>query len=197
MALTKAQVREILSTAGVASEKMDDAVEKIIEGHVTSITALREDIAKYKADAEKLPSVQKELDELKSGEDYKAKYDREHSDFEAYKASVQKEKSDAEKKSLYRAALKAAGVDERRFDAILKVTDLESLKMKDGKFTDEEAVKKGIADNWSDFVVKNGTKPSGKPENPPANDGDGGKPVSRAKQLAQQYSENLYGKPKA
>ena len=50
MALTKAQVREILSAAGVTSEHMSDAVDKIIDSHLTSLNALREYVAKYKAD---------------------------------------------------------------------------------------------------------------------------------------------------
>ena len=65
MALTKTQVKEILSAAGVAADKMDDAVNKIIDGHLTSIDALREQRDGYKADADKLPGVPKELDDLK------------------------------------------------------------------------------------------------------------------------------------
>lgn len=200
MALTKAQVREILSTAGIASDKMDAAVDSILDGHITSINALREDVARYKAEADKLPGIQKELDDMKKntagGDDYKAKYEKEHSDFEAYKQDIQKKEVLAEKKKLYRKALKAANVDEKRYEAILKVTDLDGLKIKDGKFEDEAGVKKAITDNWSDFVVKNKTEQSDDPANPPANNGNGGGAVSRAAQLAQQYSANLYGAPK-
>ena len=196
MALTKAQVREILSAAGIASDKMDGAVESILDGHITSINALREDIARYKTEAEKLPGVQKELDDLKKvasgADDYKTKYEKEHSDFEAYKQDIQKKEVLAEKQKLYRKALKAANVDERRWDSILKVTDLEGLKVKDGKFTDEDGVKKTITDTWGDFVVKSKTEPSGDPATPPANNGNGGQ-VSRAAQLQKQYVDGLYG----
>ena len=90
MALTKAQVREILSAAGVMSENMSEAVDKIIDGHVTSVNALREDIAKYKADAEKLPTVQKELDDMKanSNDDWKTKHDKLQGEFDTYKKDV-------------------------------------------------------------------------------------------------------------
>ena len=144
--------------------------------------------------------TKKELNDLKKvtsgADDYKTKYEKEHSDFEAYKKDIQKKEVLAEKKKLYRAALKAANVDEKRYEAILKVTDLEGLKIKDGKFEDEAGVKKAITDNWSDFVVKSKTEQSDDPANPPANNGNGGNPVSRAAQLAQQYSANLYGAPK-
>lgn len=200
MALTKAQVREILSSAGVAADKMDAAVERIIDGHVTSINALREDVAKYKADSEQLEKVQKELNDLKKDsegkDDFEAKYTQEHAAFEAYKQDIQKKEVLAQKKTLYKKALEAENIDKRRWESILKVTDLEALKIKDGEFTDVEAVKKAIKETWSDFVVKDSTKKSEDPENPPANDGGGNKPTSRAAQLQSQYNANLYGAQK-
>ena len=69
MALTKAWLKEILSKAGTPAENAAEAIESILDGHITSINALREEIATYKADAEKLPSVQKELDTLKANGD--------------------------------------------------------------------------------------------------------------------------------
>ena len=200
MALTDKQLTEILSAAGVSTENIGTAKAKIMEGHTASINALREQRDEYKAAAEELPKVQKELDELKKAtsdnDGFKAKYEKEHQDFEAYKSGVEKEKTLALKQKLFRQMLKDGEIDEKRHDAIIKVTDFEGLKVKDEKFADEDAVKKQIADNWSDFKVKSSTEPSGEPENPPANDGNGGKPVSRAAQLAQQYSANLYGAPK-
>ena len=41
MALTKAQVKEILSEAGADGEKIADAVQKILDGHVATIEALK------------------------------------------------------------------------------------------------------------------------------------------------------------
>ena len=43
MALTKAKVKEILSKAGVEAENMDAAVDSILNGHIASIDALREE----------------------------------------------------------------------------------------------------------------------------------------------------------
>ena len=97
MALTKAQVREILSAAGVTSENMSEAVDKIIDGHLTSVNALREDVAKYKADAEKLPTVQKELDDMKANtnDSWKEKYDG-YTEAEFYKGKVAEKKAKTE-----------------------------------------------------------------------------------------------------
>lgn len=168
MALTKAQVREILSSAGVASENMQAAVDKIIDGHVASIEALREEITTYKVDAEKLPTVQKELDDLKSakGDGWKEKYESEHTQFEEYKTQVETEKASNAKKDLYRAMLKSINVDDKRIDSILRVTDISKLTVKDGKLEDEENLKTTAKTEWADFISVQGAK-GAQVDNPP------------------------------
>ena len=52
MALTKAQVKEILSEAGADGEKIADAVQKILDGHVATIEALRKEYDDFKANVE-------------------------------------------------------------------------------------------------------------------------------------------------
>lgn len=196
MALTKAQVREILSAAGVSAENLATAVDKIIDGHVTSINALREEIATYKADAEKLPTVQKELDDFKAKGDqnWQSRYESEKQAFADYKAGIEKEKSNAEKKSLYTALLKSLKVDEKRIDSILKVTDLDAIKVKDGKFEDEKTLSENAKKDWSGFIVSERTD-GADVDNPPENGGKG-KEKSRAAQLAEEYQKNMYGEVK-
>ena len=53
--------RKALSAMGIEDEKID----QIIEMHTDVTNALKEERDTYKADAEKLPAVQKELNELK------------------------------------------------------------------------------------------------------------------------------------
>ena len=78
MALT----RKMLSGMGLTAEQVD----AIIDEHTNVTQGLIADRDKYKADAEKLPGVQKQLDDLQKGDnDWKQKYEKEHSDFEAYK----------------------------------------------------------------------------------------------------------------
>ena len=62
MALT----RKLLKGMGLTDEQVDT----IIEAHTDTVDGLKADIGKYKADAEKLPGIQKELDDLLNG-DYK------------------------------------------------------------------------------------------------------------------------------
>ena len=48
MALTNERVREILSSAGVDAEHVRDAANQIIEGHLTSINVMRDEITELK-----------------------------------------------------------------------------------------------------------------------------------------------------
>ena len=54
----------------------DEQVSAIIEEHTNTVNGLKEARDTYKADAEKLTAVQKQLDDLKanSGDDWKEKY---------------------------------------------------------------------------------------------------------------------------
>lgn len=197
MALTAAKVREIMSAAGVTAEAMEKAVNAIMDGHITSINALREERDGFKTDAEKLPGVQRELDELKAkgDPDWKQKFEDEHTAFEQYKTQVQADKEKAQKIELYRSLLKECKVEESRIPSILKVTDLAALSVKDGALDDLEKVKADIEKDYSGFIMKD--RPKGADvDNPPENGGGGSPEPSRAAQLAAEYHKNLYGETK-
>lgn len=199
MALTKNKVKEILSTAGVTDETLiNTAVESIMQGHIASIDALREERDNYKVDAEKLPDIQKELNDLKAkgDPDWQKKYEDEHSAFDTYKKQIADDRVRDQKKTLYRKALADCKVSEKRIDSILKLVDIDALKLKDDKLEDEANIKKGIETEWADFIMHEEKKPAGV-DNPPANNGGSGKSnQSRAAQLAAAYHESLYGKTK-
>jgi hypothetical protein len=204
MALTKNQVREILSAAGVSVENMDAAVDAIMNGHITSVNALREERDTYKADAEKLPGVQKELDKankkIAENEDadakdkWKVKYDALKEESDNYRTSVEAEKTKRKKSDAYRELLKEAGVSEKRRAAVLRVTDLDSLELdEDGKFKDAENLKKSIKEEWAEFIPVDG-KQGADVKTPPQGDGGAGAYIpSRAAQVAAKRYEMLYG----
>jgi hypothetical protein len=204
MALTKNQVREILSAAGVSVENMDAAADAIMNGHITSVNALREERDTYKADAEKLPGVQKELDKankkIAENEDadakdkWKVKYDALKEESDNYRAGVEAEKTKRKKSDAYRELLKEAGVSEKRRAAVLRVTDLDSLELdEDGKFKDAENLKKSIEEEWAEFIPVDG-KQGADVKTPPQGDGGAGAYTpSRAAQVAAKRYEMLYG----
>ena len=177
MALTKAQVREILSAAGVDSEHMADATDKIIIGHTDSINALRDEIStlkdevgKYKADAEKLPEVQKAYDEIKATAKSDKDFDKLKAEFEQYKADVEAAKTKTAKTEAFKAILRDAGIDSKRIDTIVKVSAdaIESVELDDdGKAKNAKDITKAVETEWADFKVVEG-KQGAKTPNPPA-----------------------------
>ena len=175
MALTKTQIREILSKAGTPAENAEAAINSIMDGHLASVNALREERDTYKADAEKLPGIQKELEELKgNGDDsYKTKYEKEHKDFEDYKAEQTAKETKANKTTAFRKLLKEAGVSEKRLDTVIRASapDIDGIELdKDGKIKNAETLTKTVKENWADFITKKESKGADSP-NPPSSTG--------------------------
>ena len=148
----------------------EEQVGAIIEEHISVVNGLKEEVAKLKENADKYPSVQKELDELKKNNvDWKTKYDSEHDAFETFKKE-QSDKETAEKmKAAYRQLLLEANVREKHIDTILRVTDFSKMKLKDdGTLDDSKKIAKDIETAWSEFITTSGTKKAGV-ETPPDN----------------------------
>lgn len=167
MALT----RKALKAMGLA----DEQVESIIEMHTETTDGLKADLSRYKEDAEKLPAVQKELDELKAAGDggYKEKYEKEHKAFEDFKTQTNAEKTRGAKEKAYRELLKDCGVTEKRIDAIMKVFIHDSIELdENGKIKDSEKVSENIKSEWSDFIVTT-TTTGANTATPPRNIGTG------------------------
>lgn len=161
MALT----RKLLEGMGIEEK----AIESIIEAHSETVTGLKADRDKYKEQAEKVPDLQRQLEEAKAASDdgeWEQKYTEEHQAFEDYKAQVATERADAEKAQAYRGMLMAAGIDPKRIDAIMRVTDLSEVEMEDGKLKEAGKLEEAAKEEWADFVLKQVTKGSN-PATPP------------------------------
>lgn len=158
----------------IVGEACNDEIEnKLIALHLGVVDPLKDDVARYKADADKLLDVQRELDDLKAAgsDDYKQKYEDEHTALENLKQSIADEKALAEKSSLYRLLLQESGIDPKRIDAVLRVSDLTKVEVKDGSIVDSKTLAESIKTEWADFVVKPGAK-GDKPDTPPADGGE-------------------------
>lgn len=160
MALT----RSMLKGMGLTEEQ----VSAIIEEHTNTIEGLKKDRDKYKSDAEKLPVVQKELEDLKSGDsDWKGKYEKEHKDFEDYKKEVAGKEAVAKVRNAYRKLLIENGVGEKHVDAVLRVTDFSNVKIdKEGKLENADKLTESIKSEWAGFITTTGTK-GANVDNPP------------------------------
>lgn len=161
--------RKMLSAMGIEQDKID----QIIESHADTVNGLKEKASELQKQAERIPSLEKQIEELKDAqptEDWESKYKELKSEYENFRQKVDDERATQEKSRLYRAMLREAGVDEKRFDSIMKLTDLSEIKVEDGKIEDAESVKKSIADEWGDFIVQKSVH--GAPvDDPPANSG--------------------------
>jgi hypothetical protein len=167
--------RKALKAMGLTEEQIDS----IIEMHTETVDGLREQVNTYKADAQKLPSVQKELDELKKGDgkDYKSMYEAEKTAHDKTKSDHAAEKTAAQVKEAYRALLKEAGVADKYLNTALKATNLSEMKLdKDGKLENAEALTESAKTEWADFIQTTTTQ-GAKVVNPPKN--IGGKYSSR------------------
>lgn len=174
MALTKAQVREILSAAGVTSENMSEAVDKIIDGHLTSVNALREDIAKYKADAEKLPTVQKELDDMKANtnDSWKEKHDKLKSEFDKYKSDIEAKEAKANKEKAVRAFYESRGITGKNLEIAMRGSraEIDGIELDGDKIKDASTLDALVKGDFSGLVATTTTK-GANTANPPANNG--------------------------
>lgn len=164
MALT----RKFLTALGIDAEKIDE----IINAHSETVDALKQERDSYKADAEKLPGVQKELDALKVG-GYQKKYEDEHAAFEKFKTETANEKALAAKKSAYEAVCKDAGLSEKGVAKALKYADWSSIEIDDdGKVKDAKNHIKELKEEWAEHIVNENVS-GAKTTNPPANNGGG------------------------
>lgn len=166
MALT----RKFLSALGIE----DDKVDEIINAHTETVNALKEQRDEYKKDAEKLPLVQKELDDIKavtSGEDtFKVKYEALKEDYNKFKAEQEQKETHAKKESAYKALLQEVGISEKRINAVLKVSNVDALEFdNEGKVKDADKLKQEIGEEWSEFVVTTQTTGTKTPNPPSSN----------------------------
>lgn len=168
MALT----RKMLRAMGIDDDKADE----IIEAHAETVDALKakaqeagDGAGKAEELAKQVEQLKKELEEAQKAGDpdgLKAKYDKEHKAFEDYKAQVAAKDADRTKRSLYRKLLTDAGVDPKRVDAVLRVSDLSKVEVKDGAIQGADELEKGIKSDWADFIPSVGTQ-GAEPATPP------------------------------
>lgn len=162
MAFTRADIRAILGEAHT-----EDIENRLVALHLGVVDPLKDSLQTYKTDAEKLPGVQKELDDLKkvgNAAEVQAAFD-------AYKQQVEGEKANAAKMSAVRAALKAAGVNRDEFaDLLLGKVDLSKVEMDGDKVKDPAALVDPLKSSYAGcfgVVDDKGTPPS----NPPSGGG--------------------------
>ena len=156
--------RSFLKATGLT----DEQISAVMEEHVAVTNGLKQERDNYKADAEKLPDLQKKLQEAETKEDFKQKYESEHKAFEDFKTKTENDAKAAEVRAAYRKLLIDEKIGESKLDKIIKVTDFTNMKLdKDGKLENESDLRKAIGDDWGEFKTTVSTK-GAKVSTPPA-----------------------------
>lgn len=184
--------RKFLAALGIEADKVDE----IITAHAEVVDALKADRDKYKADAEKLGEVQKEVDELKqkNGDDWKGKYEHVKKEFDEFKTVTENKEVRAKKSDALRALLKEAGISEKRLDSVLKVSDIDGVELdNDGKIKDAKDRTAKIKEEWADFIQTE-QKKGADTNTPPTGQGNATGGMNRAQELAKKFYEARYGK---
>lgn len=155
MALT----RKLLKGMGFTDEQVDT----IIEAHTDTVDGLKDQISTYKADAEKLPGVQKELDDLKKeGADggYKAKYEKEHKDFQDYKDGITAKETAAAKEKAARAYFQGKGIPAESMALVIRgaKAEIDGLELDGEKIKDSKALDDLLNGDYKGLIGKTTTK---------------------------------------
>lgn len=168
MALT----RKLLKGMGLTDEQVDT----IIEAHTDTVDGLKADIGRYKADAEKLPGVQKQLDDLKAAGDdgYKEKYEKEHSAFETYKADVIAKEAKAAKEKAVRAYFEGKNITGANLELAMRGCgeEMAAIEMDGDKIKDTKSLDALVAGTYKGLVSTSRTKGTDT-SNPPGSTGAG------------------------
>ena len=152
----------------------EDQIEGVIEEHTSVTNDLKETIKTLQADADKLPIVQKELDDLKAAGDggYKEKYEAEVKAHKEYRQQIESEKETARTDADVLALCKEAGIArEKALHLIVKDFDRSKIERdKDGKITNRDALIKAVKTDYADFVATPGNQGTF-PATPPSGSG--------------------------
>lgn len=158
--------RSTLRAMGIDDEK----IEEIIAAHSETVNSLKDEIAKYKADAEKLPELQKRLDAVESST-LQDDYEKLKKEYEDFKNDVKNKETRVAKESAYRDMLKEIGISDKVIPSIIKVTDFNEVELdRENNIKNKPDVAEKIKRDYDGFIVSQNVKTE-KPETPIENKG--------------------------
>lgn len=161
MALKRADIRKILENAETSN---DDKAKAILDALHEETDALRDEL-----DTEKNARVaaEKERDAANSGKQTAEKA------LTDYKAQQTQKDAHAAKEAKFREQLKAAGVLEKYFDRIVRLSgeDIDKMELDSkGNVKNADKLAESLKTDWSDYVGSTTTK-GAQVDNPPTNTG--------------------------
>lgn len=156
----------------------DKAIEQIIDAHTETVNGLKDKLNDLKEKADKYDAAQKELDALQKG-DYKAKYEKEHKDFEDYKKDVTAKEAKAAKESAVKAYFESKNITGKNLEIALRGSreEADAIELDEsGKIKDTKALDALVSGTFAGLVVSQ-QKQGASPVTPPS----GGQPSTLTK----------------
>lgn len=168
--------RRALKAMGIEDEKIDE----IITMHTDTVDGLKADVAKYKADAEALPEVQKQLEkaqaDLEAGkkDSYKVKYEALKEEFEGYKTEQTKKENLAAKETAAKAYYESKGITGKSLDIAIRGSraEIDALELDGETIKDTSELDELVKGTFSGLVTTT-TVEGANTSKPPANTGGG------------------------
>jgi hypothetical protein len=154
----------------------DEQREAILEEHASTVNAIKEERDRLKADAEKLPDVQRQLDDLKAAGDggYKEKYEKEHSAFEAFKSGITAKETKAAKEKAVRSYFESKNITGANLDLAMRGCgeEMAALEMDGDKIKDTKSLDALLTGTYKGLISTTLTK-GANPATPPGSTGSG------------------------
>lgn len=152
-----------------------DAISKAAQAISSAVGRAFVDRTRYNAKLDEIETLKNEKqtaeDNATTAGKWKDKYDALKTQFDTFKNEQTAKDNLAKLHAAYRELLKESGIDQKRFDVIIRATDFKGMKLgEDGKLENADALKKDIGENWAEFKVTQQTK-GATVETPPANNG--------------------------
>lgn len=166
MALT----RKSLKAMGLTDEQVDS----IVEMHAETVDGLKEKLKTAEDKANKLDDVEKELNDLKanSGDDWKTKYENEHTAFENFKKDQTAKETKAAKEKAVKAYFEGKNITGANLDIAMRGCrdEIGAIELDGDKIKDTAALDALVGGTFAGLVVTKTTK-GAQTANPPANNG--------------------------
>jgi hypothetical protein len=163
---TRKAIRDIIG------ENCTDEIENSIMAlHLGVTDPMKDELTDLRAKADQLEDVTKERDALKAGDNFKAKYEKEHQDFEDYKKSIAEKDELATKESAVKAYFEEKGIVGSNLAIALRGAkeEINALKLNDGKIADTASLDALVGGEYAGLVSTQETR-GAKMATPPGGD---------------------------
>lgn len=164
--------RKFLKAMGLTEEQVDS----VIEAHRETVDGLQKSLTTAEEKAKKFDDIEKELNEIKKAnsgkEDFKMKYENEHTAFEKYKSEITAKETKAAKEKAVSAYFESKGITGKNLAIAMRGcrSELGEIELDGEKIKDKTALDELVKGDFAGLVATTEIK-GATTANPPANTG--------------------------